>query len=537
MREERAIMSEAHGNLVFVLHAHLPYVRHPEHEIFLEENWFFEGIIETYLPLLSMFDRLNRDGVSWRITMTLSPTLVSMMEDPLLMRRFEERLDRLRELSRKEVDRTRGTAYENVTRYYRDHLDFLHRVYVEDLGKNLLGAFRRHMDSGSLEGITCGATHGFQPFQQEVSGSSEAQIRVGVSTFRRVFGRAPKGIWLPECAYYEGVDRILRHEGIRFFFMEAHGILYADPQPPAGVYAPLVTSEGLFAFGRDPESSKQVWSSKEGYPGDFAYRDFYRDIGYDLDYDYVRPYLHTDGPRGMTGLKYHRITGPTDQKEIYDPAWAREKVREHARDFVEKRKGQIQGLSNVLGLSPTIVCPYDAELFGHWWFEGVSFLEEVFREVSRQESVEVHTPAELVRKGIPASSGDPEPSSWGEKGYYEFWLNSTNDWIYPPLFEAAREMLRLTRSEGTYSGRDREILNQMGRELLLAQSSDWPFIMTTKTMVEYAVSRLKNHLHRFWVLREMLVGGRYQEDVFLEIQGKDSLFPDLDCSVFRPLSD
>lgn len=530
-------MPTAQGNLVFVLHAHLPYVRHPEHEIFLEENWFFEGLIETYLPLLAMFDRLDRDGVPWRLTMTLSPTLVSMMEDPLLMGRFEARLDRLRELARKEVARTDGTSFRIVTRFYRDHLESLHRVYVEDLGRNLLGGFRRHMESGSLEGITCGATHGFLPFLQEVPGSAEAQVRVGVSTFRRVFGRAPKGIWLPECAYYEGIDRILRAEGIRFFFMESHGLLYAEPRPPAGVYAPLVTSEGLFVFGRDPESSRAVWSAKEGYPGDYSYRDFYRDIGYDLDYDYIRPYLHTDGPRGMTGFKYHRITGPTDQKEIYDPGRAFDRVRDHARDFVGKRSAQIRGLSVSLGLSPTIVCPYDAELFGHWWYEGVAFLEGVFREIARQEMIVVRTPIELVGIGVPASSGEPEPSSWGENGYYEVWMNQTNDWIYPPLFEAAREMSRLARDRGSSaSGRSRRILNQMGRELLLAQSSDWPFIMTTKTMVEYAVDRVKNHLHRFWVLREMLVENRFEEDVFLEIEGKDRLFPEIDCTVFLPLS-
>ena len=529
-------MAENQGNLVFVLHAHLPYVRHPEHEIFLEENWFFEGLIETYLPLLAMFDRLNRDAVRFRITMTLSPTLVSMMEDPLLMNRFEKRLSLLRELSEREVGRTRGTEFEGVARFYRDHLEFLERVYRQDLGRNLPKAFRRHMESGSLEGITCGATHGFLPFLQEVPGSAEAQVRVGVSTFRRVFGRAPQGIWLPECAYYEGLDRILKKEGLRFFFMEAHGLLYADPRPPAGVYAPLVTPAGVWAFARDPESSRQVWSAKEGYPGDFDYRDFYRDIGYDLDYDYVRPYLHTDGPRGMTGLKYHRITGSTDQKEIYNPAWAQNRVREHARDFVERRTAQIRGLSETLGISPTVVCPYDAELFGHWWFEGVNFLEEVFREVARQKTVEVHTPVELVRAGIPASSGEPEPSSWGENGYYEFWMNGTNDWIYPPLFEAAREMVRLSEHAGGFRGREREIANQMGRELLLAQSSDWPFIMTTKTMVEYAVDRLKGHLYQFWALREMLVSGRFREDVFQEVRGRDALFPDLDISVFLPLN-
>ncbi len=528
-------MADIHGNLVFVLHAHLPYVRHPEHEIFLEENWFFEGLIETYLPLLAMFERLTKDRVTFRITMTFSPTLVSMMEDPLLMGRFEKRFALLRELSEREVARTRGTEFEGVAHFYRNRLAALDQLYHQDLGRNLLGAFRRHMEEGSLEGITCGATHGYLPFLKEVAGSPEAQVRVGVSTFRRVFGRPPQGIWLPECAYYDGLDRILKKEKLRFFFLEAHGLLYADPRPPAGVYAPLVTPSGVYAFGRDPESSREVWSSKEGYPGDFLYRDFYRDIGYDLDYDYVRPYLHTDGPRGMTGFKYYRITGSTDQKEVYNPAWASEQVRTHARDFVEKRKAHVRHLSGVLGVAPTVVCPYDAELFGHWWFEGVDFLEAVFREVAWQETIEVHTPVELVQAGIPASAGAPEPSSWGENGYYDFWMNGTNDWIYPPLFEAAREMARLLEQRGLSQGREREILNQMGRELLLAQSSDWPFIMTTKTLVEYAVERLKGHLYQFWTLRAMLYPGRYREDVFSEIRGRDNLFPDLDCSVFLPL--
>ncbi|MCL5952929.1 MAG: DUF1957 domain-containing protein [Nitrospirae bacterium] len=527
-------MATPRGNLVFVLHAHLPYVRHPDHPIFLEENWFFEGLIETYLPLLAMFDRLDREGVGFRITMTLSPTLVSMLEDPLLMGRFEARLSLLRELAGREVARTRGGPYEKIARFYEGHLAHLEGFYREGLGRNILAGFRRHMDRGMLEGITCGATHGYFPFLQEVPGSVEAQVRVGVSTFRRVFGRDPQGIWLPECAYYDGVDRILRKEGIRFFFMESHGLLYADPRPPAGVYAPLVTPAGVWAFGRDPDSSRQVWSAKEGYPGDPLYRDFYRDIGYDLDYDYIRPYLHTDGPRGMTGLKYHRITGATDQKEIYDPELARERVKVHARDFVSRREAQVADLTTALGIDPTIVCPYDAELFGHWWFEGVDFLEEVYREVARRRSLSVHTPVELVRQGIPASGGEPEPSSWGENGYYEFWMNSTNDWIYAPLFEAAREMARLATHSGRVSGQDREILNQMARELLLAQSSDWPFIMTTGTMIDYAVDRIKNHLYRFWVLREMVVGGRFREDVLREIRDKDALFPELDFSVFLP---
>jgi len=136
------------------------------------------------------------------------------------------------------------------------------------------------------------------------------------------------------------------------------------------------------AFGRDPDSSKQVWSADEGYPGDFWYRDFYRDIGFDLDYDYVRPYLPPTGQRIHTGLKYHRITGKTDQKEPYDPERARSRVQEHADHFVETRLGQVAWLARQMERPPIVVCPYDAELFGHWWFEGPWWLEMVFRRLA-----------------------------------------------------------------------------------------------------------------------------------------------------------
>ena len=521
------------SRLLWVLHAHLPYVRHPEHPVFLEENWFFEGMLETYLPLSMVFDRLTGEGVPWKLTMTLSPSLVSMMTDPLSSERFARRLDLLCELSARECDRTRGTEWSDVAEFYRDRFETLKWYWQEDLHRDLCGRLRIHMESGRLDGITCGATHGYLPLLAVVPETVQVQVEVGVRTFDRVFGSPPKGIWIPECAYFEGLDAVLARNGLSFFFLESHGLLYADPSPPGGVYAPLRTPAGLLAYARDPDSSKQIWSQDEGYPGDWNYRDFYRDIGYDLPYEYVRPYLHTDGPRGMTGLKYYRITGKTDNKTRYEPAVAMGQARTHARDFVRRKEDQARALAPGGDWVPTVVCPFDAELFGHWWFEGVSFLEGLFREAAGSQTVSFTNPTSLAAGEHWESEGSPEPSSWGVNGYYEVWLNDSNDWVWPLLVDAGREMVRLAGQEQGANGIRKEILDQMSRELLLAQSSDWPFLMKMGTAVSYAVRRVKDHLFHFRVLRDMLTSGPIRPEVLAEVQKRSPLFPDLDFRSFK----
>ena len=133
-------------------------------------------------------------------------------------------------------------------------------------------------------------------------------------------------MWLPECGYTAGVDELLRDAGIRYFFVDTHAVMFAEPRPKFGVYAPIICPRsGVAALARDTESSKQVWSAIEGYPGDYNYRDFYRDVGFDLDFDYLRPHLHKTGIRSHLGIKYYKITGRTDHKQPYNPTAALEK--------------------------------------------------------------------------------------------------------------------------------------------------------------------------------------------------------------------
>ncbi len=522
------------GYMALVLHTHLPFVRHPEYEEFLEEDWLFEAIIETYIPLIHVFEGLERDEVPYGITLSLSPTLLAMLDDPLLQFRFQRWLDRSIELSYKEIERTRWDEQAHkVVQMYQWKLERAREIFVNRCHSNLINAFRRLQDAGNVEFITCGATHGYLPFMANNPNAVRAQIEVAVQSHQNHLGRKPRGIWLPECAYYPGVEKFLEEAGIRYFFTDTHGVLHAEPRPKHGVYAPVVCPNGVAAFGRDAESSKQVWSSKEGYPGDYNYRDFYRDIGFDLDYDYIRPYIASTGQRKMTGFKYHRITGDTDQKEYYDPDRAMEKAAEHAGNFMFNRERQIEHLNGVMGREPIVVAPYDTELYGHWWFEGPDWLNFFIRKSAYDQDVfELTTPTRYLARLPEQQVAAPSGSSWGHQGYHDFWLGESNDWIYPHLHQGAERMVELARNHRNASGLTERALNQAARELLLAQASDWAFIMASKTMVEYAVKRTRDHLQRFNRLYDDINNHTVRPDWLAQVESKDNLFPDIDFRVY-----
>jgi len=525
------------GYLCLVLHAHLPYVRHPEYENFLEEDWLFEAITETYIPLILMMERLLHEGIEFRLTMSVSPPLAGMLSDPLLQDRYVRNIERLIELSEKEIERTRwmpefhpqATRYNEIFREARE-------VFVDRYHRNLLNAFRSFQDAGALEIITCGTTHGFLPLMLENQNCWRGQLLLAKKDYERHFGRPPRGIWLPECGYAAGIEDVLGEAGIRFFFLDSHGVLHASPRPKVGIFAPIITQSGLAAFGRDLESSKSVWSSKEGYPGDPLYREFYRDVGWDLEYDYIKPYLHGDGHRTSVGIKYHRITGTGDHKEPYNFEWARDRAAEHAGNFMFNREKQVEHLSNLLGRPPLIVAPYDAELFGHWWFEGPQWLEFLFRKIAfDQKAVAAITPSEYLERHPVQQKATPSPSSWGYNGYSEVWLNDTNDWVYPHLHMAADRMVELAnrfRGEAGSGTLRERALRQAARELLLAQSSDWAFIMKTGTMVSYAVQRTKEHIGNFNKLYHDIVSDRIDESWLSPVENKNNFLPDLDYTVY-----
>ena len=523
------------GYLCLVLHGHLPFVRHPEYEYFLEENWFYEAITETYIPLILVFEGLLEDRVDFRLTISLSPTLLSMFGDSLLQERYLKHINRLIELAYKEVERTRRLAHEfnQLSSMYLDYFLKAREVF-QRYQRNLTFAFKRFQDAGNLEIITSGATHGFFPLMEVVRPSIRAQVKVACQYHQHIFGRRPKGIWLPECGYNPGDDEILKQADIKYFFVDAHGILHGSPRPKYGVFAPVYCKSGVACFGRDLESSKQVWSSVDGYPGDYYYREFYRDIGFDLEYDYIKSYIHPDGKRINTGIKYYRITGPTNNKQPYLPEEARDKAAEHADNFIFNRGKQIEYFYDVMGKKPIIVAPYDAELFGHWWFEGPQWLDFLIRKIAfDQDTIRMVTASDYLVENLSHQVVTPSMSSWGWKGYNEVWLQGSNDWIYRHLHLASRRMTELAKKFPDADGLFKRALNQLLRELLLAQSSDWAFIMAAGTHTDYAVRRTKEHLLRFIHLYENIESNSIDEAWLSDIEYKDNIFPELDYRVHQ----
>lgn len=524
------------GDLALVLHAHLPFVRHPEHQYHLEENWLYEAITATYLPLLQTFRALIRDGIPVKATVSLSPTLCSMLRDDLLKRRYTAYLDRLLLLGDDELRRTAGEpVYHELARFYLQRFTGLRDLYHR-LGGDVVAGFRELQDSGHLEIITVAATHGYMPVIREPA-ARRAQLVVAVKNYRECFGRYPRGIWLPECGYSDGLDHLLAELDLRYFFMDAHGLTHARPRPPLGLHAPVYTRSGVAAFGRDIESSKQVWSASEGYPGDGAYRDFYRDIGFDRSLGEIGPYVHPDGIRVHTGYKYYRVTGPNvdlADKQPYDPAAAWGRAQEHARNFVYNRRLQVEWLAGQMDRRPMVVSPYDAELFGHWWFEGPDFLNHVFREVAQPgSSVQVTTAVEYLGEYPVNAVCDPSPSSWGSGGYSAVWIDGTNDWLYRHVHRAEAQIHELAQAHmAETDDLTRRALNQLARELLLAQSSDWAFIMKSGTAVTYAVDRVKSHLSRFRRLAREIAAGQIDAAWLADVESRDNLFPEIDYRVY-----
>ena len=554
------------GYVSFVLHAHLPFIHHPESNDYLEESWLYEAISETYIPLLKNFKKLVDENVNFRITMSMTPPLLSMLDNKLLQQKYIHYLEQLIELSKKEINRTTfNEKMNNLSKYYYERYSEDLRLFRDEFKCDLISQFKHFQDIGVLEIITCGATHGYFPILYVNEKTVRAQIAVGVQSYERYFGKKPRGIWLPECGYVPEADKYLREFGLDYAIVESHGVLYANPTPIYGTLAPIVSPQGFTVFGRDMESSRQVWSSINGYPGDYNYRDFYRDIGYEADYDYIKPYIAHNGVRVHTGIKYHRITGDTDNKDIYDIQWAKDSAERQAGHFLNSRTEQIENASHYMDKPPIVLCPYDAELYGHWWYEGPYWLYILFKKIYYDEcNFELITPSEYIDKYPEIQQCQPCRSSWGAKGYSEVWLNPSNDYAHKHLHTAGDRMCELAykfrdsydvlnnldnqikklkkdkkpvtsiTSSSKYKNARLQVraLNQAARELLLVQSSDWLFIITNNTMVDYAHRRIKDHIGRFTKLYNELNSGKIDKKFLSEIEEKDCVFPDIDYRIY-----
>lgn len=529
-------MSE--NKLGIVLHAHMPFVRHVEYPRFLEEDWLFESISESYLPLLRMLERLKNDGVRFRLAISLSPTLCAMLSDSALQERFYNYLLLHKALGEKELKRCSESGNETflpLAEMYCEKIRQNMETYYDKYGKNILSAFAQYEKDGYLELITTAATHAYLPIYRDYPIAVDAQIETAIFSHLKYFGKAPRGFWLPECGYYPGLEERLKKQGVEYFHVATQALMLSQQNAKRGCYAPVRCPNGTVAFAREAAISSLVWDNNDGYPADPDYREFYRDIGFDLPMDYIRPFIHEPEVRVFTGFKYWAISEGQNKKP-YNPEAAGKKVRLHAQNFLYQVEKKCDEVRPLIDTDPYITASFDAELFGHWWAEGIDWLEAVIRGAAEGGKVRLLTQSDYIdeskKSRMEYQVMQPAFSSWGEDGYSSVWVDSRNCSEYRHIHKAIERMEELADRFPDQKSLKQRFLNQAGREVLLAMASDWPFIIHNQTSAGYAQKRLTDHLKSFNLVYENMSTNTYNTEWLIKAEKKNVLFPDFDYNIF-----
>ena len=524
------------GFVTITLHSHLPYViNHGTWPHGLE--WLLEAAAETYLPLLRTFKALEEAGTALKANINLSPVLLEQLNHPKFKEEFPPYLKRKVDAARKdqEMFKSRGDEHLRGVAEYWEHFFSGLAEQFEDIGQDIIKAYKGFYDSGAIEIITCGATHGYFPLLG-TDASIRAQIRLGVQTHEKFFGRKPRGIWLPECGYRpagdwrfpipvagnptgvlsqkrDGIEEILAENGIEYFFVDAsllersvsfppYELMNSDTpldtleqhrnkesKSPASFYysyfagIPKAPAQGVAFFTRDPQTASQVWSGKHGYPGDGVYLEFHK--------------KHWPG-----GHQYWQVTDSQldlGQKTAYYPDIAKDRTREHARHFVELATRALQNHLTDDGVLPILSAPFDAELFGHWWFEGPEWLKHVALEFAKPGCpLSLTTCGEYLDKQRPTAYLAIPEGSWGKNGTNEVWFNTDTSWTWTHIYACELAVEKMIAS-GLWRDDPKatRLATQICRELLLLESSDWQFLITAESARDYAELRFNTHLDQF----------------------------------------
>jgi len=452
------------GYLALVLHAHLPFVRRHEPDDSLAAQWFCKATAVTYLPLIKIIDRMVRDRLPFRLTLSLSPTLLAMFSDTALQERLSAYLGKLAK-----TDARR--ARELIAIY-------------ESCSRDLITIFKQYQDAGYIEIVTSAATHGYLPLMRTEE-AVHAQIATAVRDYQQHFGRAPRGIWLPECGFTAGIDRVAKRCGIDYFFVHESAVTLASP-PPQGICTPLLTPHGVHAFPLDSACAAQAWSVAGGAPNKFRRRE--------------------------------RQTG----------------------SFIEGCLKQAEQHEQQRGSKPILVSACDTVRFGQWMQDDPLWIEALCRKLSEEgQPIGMITPSEYLREYPLSDVGSLNASSWGRNQSAEEWLQSGSAWIYRHLHQAEKRMVELASSAEPDSDKPllQRALNQAARELMLAQTSDWAFMMNAGTGVDYAVIRTQEHLAHFQRLSEQIAQAQVLEDELAALEHSDCLFPHIDYRDYASIRD
>jgi 1,4-alpha-glucan branching enzyme len=515
----------------FVLEAHLPFVREYRKDNEMsqsgEESRFFEYVSETLLPLLEVLHRLETDHVPFRLGLVISPVLIHLLGDDLLQRKYISYIDKQIEFGKRELERTADNKelYELALGYYNT-IESRRAAYIGQYEKNLLKAFDYYRRIGKVEILASCATHAFLPFISQNSESLQAQMEIPASGYRRHFAGIPQGFWLPELGWTSELEPFLRAYNFSYTIVDSHGFLLGNPQPEKGTFYPVKTHNGTYILARDLYAVREI----EKIAANELYRNNDRDAGYELPPETISAFLSAEGERHRTGYKYW-----SRFSSVYNPQEAKNRAAECAKTFLENTVTRLEEASKYMEETPLSLYAHNAGFFGSLWHEGFEFIETFFRKACEYKELKFACPSEYIFKQNLSTIHvvSPEFSSSGANGYAETWLDVSNDWIYRHLVRSMERMTELAERFPDDTGLKERALNQAAREILLAQSSDWPSLLFRQESTEYAGNQAENALRNFTTIYEALGSNYISTEWLTNLEHRHNIFPNINYRVFR----
>ena len=518
--------------LALVLNAHTPYIRHPRGKWCNDEYWFYDHLLDSYLPLLDLLERLESEGLPYRLALSLSPTLLEMWADPTLQERFAQYLERKIQLAERERERCIfELELSELIDYYASRLQYYQDKYENLYKRQIIPAWSDLAKKGRLELLTTGATSALLPLLYPYTSLIRAQIKVGLETFARHLGFRPRGFWLPECAFKPGLEELLAEEGLEYTHTTPCQNVGSVPPSACGGIAPIRNANSFVFFPNDAETEIELWSARSGYYTDFAYRNATRDLSDEWPQLDLGDFQLPDQERPATGFRYFH-NGPAPENEYYNLEEGRELARLHAKVFWSNRQRQLARRPWPVEAPPLITTALNCEFLGGLWYEGFIWLEEVFRlAAAPQAPLELITPSQYLeyRESLPLAV--PNSGSWLDGSFGARWLNCGNDWVASVTALAANRLDKMADLE------DPDPLmvdntNQALRELMLAQACDWPLLLSTGQHAQTARKKLRNHLVAFHKLYEDFSQGRVDPESLRNLRQRTPIFAHLD---YRPI--
>ena len=487
-------------NILFVFYAHVPYIPCRENISDLVAAPFYDLLSYSLLPFLRMCNRLDTEGVPFKCVLVISPLVCEMLKSSFCCDRYIAYLDRHIAFAQQELTQDILPSQKELTTLHRDMLMRNRDDFAELYQKDVLKQINKFAAKQRFELMATSATPCFFPFYQDIPEVLAAQLELGLHSFRETFEMVPSGFWFPAMGYSAGLDHLVKSYGIDYTILESQSFLFADHPPAQGVFSAAVTENGLAVLGKDTVACADIEQTIGGFYTNPLYLDTAKDIGFERDGQGLSALFNVEQGRRATGFCYCSKNG----KE-YNPAAGKMQADRDAEQFIAKRHTVFEEAAALLDGEPLCsVCVLPFTFLGKTWFEGICWLESVFRKLASVRDMECSLPSDYLKKVRRIQSIEPFYASHLPSGYADELLNSTNDWMFPRIQKAAERMIDLAGRFPDDQGLKERTLNMAAKEVLLAQSLDWPLMVDAQIFPEYAAEQYRDHIDTFTAVYEAL---------------------------------